>query len=112
MKHIKKFNEMKQFKGGSPDAEENKTSFYEIAKLKDDQKKLVQDLVSKAAAEGNINKGENYKALILGKLAGLDDKQVEDLEKQIDKKHEEFMAFLLLSLSKITMEQAKAFSEL
>jgi hypothetical protein len=105
-------NETKQFKGGKPDAEENTASFYEIAKLKDDQKKMVEALVNKAAAEGNINTNQNYKVLIVGKLAGLDDKAVEDLEKMIDKKNEEFIFYAMIKLAKLTMEQAKAFSEL
>ena len=69
-------------------------------------------LVDKAADEGNINVGQNYKTLVLGKLAGLDDKQVEELEKDIKEKHDEFMAILLLKLAKLSMSQAEAFSEL
>ena len=116
MSTLKNFDEFleeaKQYKAGNPDSEENKASFYEKAKLKDDQKKLVTALVDKASEEGNVNKGQNYKALILGKLAGLDDKQIEELEKNIDAKHDEFMPLILVKLAKISMDQASALSDL
>jgi len=110
--NFEEFLNEKTYTQGKPDAEENKASFYEKAKLKDDQKKAVESLVDKAAQEENINKGLNYKALIVGKIAGLDDKQIAELEKEIEEKHENFTPLVLLKLSKLTMEQGEAFGDL
>lgn len=117
MAHVKFFEDFhideKLYKQGSNDAEANKTSFYEIAKLKDDQKKLITELVDKTAKEDNVKLQEKYKALILGKLAGLEDKQVSELENNVEKyDKEEFTTRILLNLSGLSIEQAKAFQEL
>lgn len=116
MNHLKKFQEFsvneKLYKQGKNNTEENKTSFYEIAKLKEDQKKLISDLVDKTAAENNVKIQGNYKMLIVGKLAGLDDKQIAELEKSTEEKEEEFAKLILVKLAGLNMEQVKAFQEL
>jgi ferritin-like protein len=116
MSHIKQFQEFslteKIYSQGKNDAEANKTSFYESIKLKEDQKKLISELVDKTASEDNVKIQSNYKVLILGKLAGLDEKQVEELEKNIEEKDEDFVKLILLKLSGLSMDQAKAFQEL
>lgn len=117
MKHLKKFqsefsvNE-KQYLPGLDAQEANKTSFYEIANLTGDQKKRISELVDKTAAEKNIKTQINYKMLILGKLAGLDNKTVEELEKRVEENQEEFASLILANLSGMSMDQVKALQEL
>ena len=116
MSNLKDFNSFvneKLYSKGKPDSEANKKEFYNKVKLDDKQKKLISSLVDKCASEENIKKGINYKYLILGKLAGLDDKKIEELEKNIDDtKNEEFVLLVLAAISDLKIEDLKAFSEL
>ena len=105
--------EAKQTKGGKNDAETNKASFYEMAGLKDDQKKAIEKLVDTTASIDNIEKQINYKYLVAAKLAGMEDKDIAELEKAADEaKNEEFAPMVLMKLAKLTMDQGKAFREL
>jgi len=110
LKNFENFLNEKQYTQGKPNAEANIPEFYEKAKLKEDQKKSIASLVEKTANEGNVKKQEKMKALILAKLAGLEEKEVLEMEKELE--NEDFMSLLLLKLSGLSMEQGKAFQEL
>jgi hypothetical protein len=105
--------EVKQTINGKNDVETNKASFYEMAGLKDDQKKAIEKLVDTTASIDNIEKQINYKYLVVAKLAGMEDKDIVELEKAAgDAKNEDFAPMVLFKLAKLTMEQGKAFAEL
>jgi ferritin-like protein len=104
--------EAKQYINGKNDVENNKASFYEMAGLKDDQKKAIEKLVDTTASIDNIEKQINYKYLVVAKLAGMEDKDIVELEKAADAKNEDFAPMVLFKLAKLTMEQGKAFAEL